>query len=969
MAVTYKGLTIRFGGDTTGLSAALKKIQAESRTTQASLRSINQALKFNPGNTELLRQKTKALNDAYAQTKLKLDSYKQGLAQLEAKKASGAKLTDAEQKQYDQLKRSIITTESQLKAYEVELQKTNTLYEASQTKMFAYGAKLEALGNKFKAVGTKMQTAGKGLSKYVTLPIAGIGAASVKTAADFDAQMSKVAAISGTTGADFDMLRQKAREMGAKTKFSATEAGQGFEYMAMAGWDAHEMADGLPGVLNLAAASGEDLGTTSDIVTDALTAFGLAAEDSAHFADVLAKASSSSNTNVSMMGETFKYAAPVAGALGYSVEDTSIAIGLMANAGIKATNAGTSLRTLMTNMSKPTASAQKAMDDLGVSLTNSDGSMKSFKEVMDDLRGGFGNMKISEEEFNKSLAELDTSLANGEITQKQYDAATESLMNKAYGAEGALKAQAAASLAGKTGMSGLLAIVNASDEDYNNLVNSINNADGAAGKMAETMQDNLQGQLTKIKSALEELAISVGDTLMPKVRSLADKIQGLVDKFNALSPEQKEAAIKFAGIAAAIGPALFITGKMITTLSTIGRAFKSAAVAIQTMKNAQILANAQTKISTLLSKKDTVATIAKTAATKAATLATKAAAAAQRIMNLVMSANPIMLVVTAIAALVTGLIFFFTKTKTGQKIWKAFTEGLKKAWEKFYNFIKPLIEGLKTAFTGFFNFVKGIGGKIAGAWNTLKDKAKGAFSTIKNAITGKLGEAKNKAVGLAKGIASGLASKWQESVKTSQERWTKIRVAMVNGLQVAKTKLGSIADKIGAKLGFPNLGDKVRERFTQIQKFICNPIKTAKDTIKGIVDKIKGFFKNFKINLPHIKLPHFSINPKGWKFGDLLKGQIPSLGIEWYAKGGAIEPNNPRLVGVGDSHEREWIEPESKLLALMKQAVTQAHGGGINIEMQVNATVTGNLSAYQLGQNIGNGINSVLKQRGVAAIG
>ena len=200
---------------------------------------------------------------------------------------------------------------------------------------------MENLGKSMQSVGSTMTATGKVMTATVTAPVVALGTAAVKTAADFDSQMSKVQAVSGATGKDMDALRSKAREMGAKTKFSATEAGQGFEYMAMAGWKTGDMLDGIEGIMNLAAASGENLGTTSDIVTDALTAFGLEAKDSGHFADVLAAASSNANTNVSMMGETFKYAAPIAGALGYSTEDTALAIGLMANSGIKASQAGT----------------------------------------------------------------------------------------------------------------------------------------------------------------------------------------------------------------------------------------------------------------------------------------------------------------------------------------------------------------------------------------------------------------------------------------------------------------------------------------------------------------------------------------------------------------------------------------------------------------------------------------------------
>ena len=255
------------------------------------------------------------------------------------------------------------------------------------------------LGDGLSTIGGKITGAGKTLTMGLTAPILGAGAAAVKTTADFDKSMSQVKAVSGATGEDFDALRNKAREMGATTKFSASDAADAMNYMAMAGWKTNDMLGGISGIMDLAAASGEDLATTSDIVTDALTAFGKSADDSGHLADVMAAASSNANTNVSMLGESFKYVAPLAGAMNYSMEDTSVALGLMANAGIKASQGGTSLRTVLTNMLNPTDEMAKAMDDLGISLQNEDGSMKSLHDVMVDLRSGFGDLKISQEEF------------------------------------------------------------------------------------------------------------------------------------------------------------------------------------------------------------------------------------------------------------------------------------------------------------------------------------------------------------------------------------------------------------------------------------------------------------------------------------------------------------------------------------------------------------------------------------------
>lgn len=334
----------------------------------------------------------------------------------------------------------------------------------------------------------------KGVKMAVTAisaAMTAMAAYSVKVGSDFEAGMSKVSAISGAAGSDLAALSDKAKEMGSKTKFSATEAASAFEFMAMAGWKTEDMLNGIEGVMNLAAASGEDLASVSDIVTDALTAFGLQASDSAHFADVLATAASNSNTNVGMMGETFKYVAPVAGSLGFSAEDCAVAIGLMANSGIKASQAGTSLRQLFTNLVKPTDQMQEVMDKLGFSLMDAEGNTKSLDTVMKELRTSF------------------TGLTDAE------------------------KAQYAATLAGQEGMSGFLAIVNASDSDFQGLTSAIRNADGAAEKMAETMNDNLKGSITIAGSALEGFGIKVYEKMEQPLKKAVDTGTDCINRLSA----------------------------------------------------------------------------------------------------------------------------------------------------------------------------------------------------------------------------------------------------------------------------------------------------------------------------------------------------------------------------------------------------------------------------------------------------
>ena len=409
----------------------------------------------------------------------------------------------------------------------------------------------------------------------VSTAVAGLGAAAVKMGSDFEAQMSKVEAISGATGSEMEELNAKAMEMGAKTKFSATEAGQAFEYMAMAGWKSEDMLQGIEGVMNLAAAAGEDLGTTSDIVTDALTAFGMKAEESAHFADILAAASSNSNTNVSLLGTSFRYVAPVAGAMAYKAEDVAVALGLMANSGIKSTMAGAALRNIITNMAKPTSQMQEAMDDLNLSLENDEGGLKSLSEVMGDLREAFGNIQMPQEEFTKTLADLDSQFESGAITEEKYNEATEELYHKAFGAEGALKAQYAATLAGRQGMAGLLAIVNSSEEDYNALTNAIYGCDGAAEQMAETMNDNLQGQIVILKSSLEGLAL----TLYQDVQTSAkDTVVAFKDMVNSMNDAYKENG--FEGLAEAAGDAFaqiaVMAGEVVPKIVNVASTFVSS---------------------------------------------------------------------------------------------------------------------------------------------------------------------------------------------------------------------------------------------------------------------------------------------------------------------------------------------------------------------------------------------------------
>lgn len=437
-------------------------------------------------------------------------------------------------------------------------------------------------------LGSKLKTSLLAVGAAVA---AGVGAA-VKAGMDFEASMSKVGAISGATAADMDVLSEKAKQMGRDTVFSASQAGEAFQYMAMAGWKTEDMLNGIDGVMNLAAASGENLGLVSDIVTDALTAFGLQAKDSAHFADVLAKASSNSNTNVAMMGATFKYVAPVAGAMKFSIEDTATAIGLMANAGIKGEQAGTTLRAIFTRLAKPPKEAADAIEALGISITEANGDFKSLGSIMVDLRKKFA--KLTDEE----------------------------------------KTQYAAMIGGQEAMSGLLSLVNAADDDFDKLTEAIADSNGAAKDMADTMMDNLKGQMTLLGSSLEGMGIAIYDGLEGPLKNAA---KAAIESANGITESLQSGELKDA--LANVGELL---GGLVATLANI------ASVVIPALINGlSFIANNINIIIPLVG--------GLILGIKAYHIATTAATVAQTLLNAAMTANPIGLLIATITALVATL--------------------------------------------------------------------------------------------------------------------------------------------------------------------------------------------------------------------------------------------------------------------------------------------------------------------------
>lgn len=724
--------------------------------------------------------------------------------------------------------------------------------EANQEAQSFTGKLENTLGSGFKSIGGTLTSAGSSLTKGLTAPIVGAGAAAIKTTADFDSSMSKVSAVSGAVGKDFDALRSKAREMGATTKFSASDAADAMNYMAMAGWKTEDMLNGISGIMNLAAASGEDLATTSDIVTDALTAFGYGAEDAGRLADIMAAASSNANTNVAMMGESFKYVAPVAGALGYSMEDTSVAISLMANAGIKASQGGTALRTMLTNLANPTDEMAAAMEALGVSLVDDEGNMKSLRQVMLDLRSGFGDLKISEDEFNEALADLNDKVESGTITEEEYGKQLELLAERAYGAEGAEKARYAAMLSGKTGMSGLLAIVNASQEDFDKLTESIDNSTGTAEQMAKVMQDNLSGQITILKSALQELAISFGDILMPKIREFVAKIQDLVAKFNSLSEEQKQQVVRFALMAASIGPVLLVIGKLLTGVATMITTFKTLKGAVTSIKaGMSILSGA----------------IGGSLAPIAAVIAIVGVLIAafvnlwktnDEFRNAII--NTWKTIQQTVSSFISGIkerlnsigITMESVTKTLKKIWDGFCSVLAPVFEFAFGRIANILKTVLNVITGLVDIFIGL---FTGNWEQAWNGAKEVFIAIWDGIKETFSSILEFVQQLFGGALDWIWNKWNETwnnvITFFQNAWESILTAMSNAAewlgQAAQTAV-ELVTNFFRNLPY-NLGYICGLIIATIIKFVADMVTKAKELGMNFVQAVISFFQQLPGNI------------------------------------------------------------------------------------------------------------------------
>lgn len=749
MAGRIKGITVEIGGDTTKLQTALKGVNSEIKNTQAQLKDVEKLLKLDPGNTDLLAQKQKLLSDAVSETKDKLTTLKTAAEQANTALANG----DISQEQYDALQREIIETEQDLKKLEEQAKQSDAALQ-----------KIAANGEKLKTVGDNISSAGQKLLP-VTAAVTGLGTAAVTTAANFESSMSQVQATMGVTKDamstvdgqsvnTMDTLSELAKKMGAETAFSAKECADALNYLALAGYDTQQMCDTLPTVLNLAAAGDIDLASASDMVTDAMSALGMGVDESTKMVDQMAKTASSTNTSVAQLGEGILTIGATAKSIKGGTAELNTALGILANNGIKGAEGGTHLRNVILSLQNPTDKAAAQMDALGVSVYDSNGNMRSLNDILGDL--------------NKSMD----------------------------GMTSADKANIIATIFNKTDLASVNALLANTGDTWDSLQSSITNSAGAAQQMADTQLDNLQGQITILKSALEGLAISFGELLMPAIKQIVDWVQKFVDWLNSMDEGTKKVVVTVALLAAAIGPVLIVIGKVISAVGTIMTVVPKIASAISAVKTAFAA------------------------------------------LNVTMLANPIVLIIVAITALVAAFIYLWNTNEGFRQFWIDLWEGIKQAVITAWNAITSF---LSTAWESILSLAQTVWDGISGFFTTLWEGIKGVFTSAWEAISGVMTTIWNTITSIWQSIYDTISPLLEAFRYLFETIFEAIRILIERALTAISQKISEIWNGIVTFLT-PIL-ETIKNIFQTVWMAIQTVITTVLTAIKNVVTTIWNAIK------------------------------------------------------------------------------------------------------------------------------
>lgn len=818
------------------LAAANAKLYGtKSDALKAKISELTQKMDVQKTKVEDCKSHYETLTTRLDNNKKKSEELKAKVAELskayeESKEATGENSEETKKlkTELDKAEKQLATTEAQTTKYEAAVKKQGaavTQAEADLTNMEVQlrevnaelsRQKFDEYAEKAGKVGSAVETAGQHMMK-VTTAIGGVAAASVTVAANFEQQMSKVQAISGATAEETDKLTESARQWGRDTKYSATEAGEAFEYMALAGWKTDDMLEGIGGILNLAAASAMDLGTASDIVTDYLTAFGLSAKDAGKFADEMAYAMSHSNTTTEALGEAYKNCAATAASMGYSVEETTAVLMTMANAGVKGGEAGTALNAIMTRLATDTKGCATELSKYGVEVYDAQGNMNSLSSILTGVRGVWNNL-TDEQQAN---------LAKTIAGTNQFSAL-------------------------QTIMSGLSDEAIASGMSFSDYSEALQNCDGTASDMAATMQDNLLGRLTQLKSKLEDVGITIGNSLMPFMEKAVAKIGELADKFASLSPQQQETILKIAGVVAALGPLLTITGKAITVSGQIS---KGVGKVVGKLAEMGTTAGGATGGMSVLKG-------ALTAITSPVGIAIAAIAGITAVVVTLWKTNEdFRNKITEIWNRIKSVF-----TEFGQHItdklnslgfdFENFGEVVKAIWEGFCNVLAPIIEGVfnniaifiettLNVITGVFDFFVSL---FTGDWQGCWDAVKSIFESVWNGLKEYIGNILNTIKGVVDAFLGLFGTSWDEvwnSIKTTFENiWNGI-VSFFSGIldgivNTVTTVWTAISTTISDVLtGIWNTFSNI---FTTIRDFVSTVFEAIKNVITAVIMAIAEFF-------------------------------------------------------------------------------------------------------------------------------
>lgn len=810
-ASRIKGITVEIGGDTTKLQNALKGVNSEIRNTQSQLRDIEKLLKLDPGNTELLAQKHRLLGQTVEDTKEKLATLKTAAEQANTALANG----EISQEQYDALQREIIETEQELKRLETQANQSAVAMQ-----------KIAATGEKLKSAGNSISEAGKKLMP-ITAAVGGLGTAAVTTAANFESSMSQVQAtrgitkdamskVDGQTVNTMSTLSELAKKMGAETAFSASECAEALNYLALAGYDTQQMCDTLPTVLNLAAAGGIDLASASDMVTDAMSALGMGVDEAETMVDQMAKTASTTNTSVAQLGEGILTIGATAKSVKGGTAELNTELGILANNGIKGAEGGTHLRNVILSLQNPTDKAAASMEKLGVDVYDSEGNMRSLNDILGDL--------------NKSMD----------------------------GMTSAEKSNIISTIFNKTDLASVNALLANTGSTWDDLQQSIIDSGGAAQQMADTQLDNLQGQLTILKSALEGLAISFGELLMPVIKQIVGWVQTFVDWLNGMDEGTKKVIVTVALLAAALGPVLIVVGKVISAVGTIMTVVPKIAGVINTVKTAFAA------------------------------------------LNTTMLANPIVLVIAAITALVAAFIYLWNNCEEFREFWINLWEQIKEAavavweslkafftaaWEAISAAAKTIWEGIKSFFAGIWEGIKLIFSTAAEAikliittyFNLYKTAITTVFNAIKLVVTTVWNAIKTVITTVVTAIQTFLTTAWNAIKTVITTVVNAIKTVIVTVWNVIKTAVTTVVNAI--KTVISTVWNSIKNTVTSIVNGIKNTVMSVfqnilsgiKGTMGNIVTTIKDGFNqaiSFITSLP----------PKALQWGkDIIMGIVNGI--------------------------------------------------------------------------------------------